>query len=230
MNQDWKVYVRGIADHGKEVKNTLLKIDGVKEEEDCNVDFDFNNPNYIFYISRNSGSIDSTLASSELGQIIIEYYKEIEPDILWNDGDILCNKGTNDYTVFKRYISNHTLLYFKAYFDTTSLNLNVYSTPNYRIDDWRLATDKEKKSFYEMLHEVYKVDWNPQNKTLSKYIWKPRPGETFYIINWDGTVKREIYVKSDEQISAIKFGNYFENYAEAEIMSGKVEDLLKKNK
>ena len=57
--------------------------------------------------------ISATLIDSEVGQIIIDNYKEIKlSQQQWKNGDILINNN-NDYALFKKYKDND---YFEAYF------------------------------------------------------------------------------------------------------------------
>lgn len=154
-----KVFVRGIRNHGDEVRRSLKEL-GAKEIISCSSYYE---NDYAIYFINHEGLINSAQLNTELAKIIMDNYKEIKP-VLWNDGNILCNNKTNDYAVFKEYSSDNLQSKFKPYFSTMSFNKETNEL--LISNDWHLASEKEIENFNKILCDTYHVSWDRYNKEL----------------------------------------------------------------
>ena len=133
MEEKKKVFIRGCKGRGHEVQEILARLGATVTHTSCD------NDRFVYFINHKN-EITCALIDSEVGNIIMDNYKEIElPHQQWNDGDILvCNRYPNCYAVFKKYIDNNT---FEAYFIYD--NKNVYFDATAFSEAYRLARAKD---------------------------------------------------------------------------------------
>ena len=72
MKKEWKIYIVGVPNRGDEVIETLKNLGGILKD---NIRGD--DPGSIYYI-QHDGSICSCSDMDEIGQIILDTYKEIK--------------------------------------------------------------------------------------------------------------------------------------------------------
>jgi hypothetical protein len=108
MEEKKKVFIRGREGRGDEIKDILAGLGGKDIGESCDDD------ECIYYISHDNQIVGSFI-DSELAQVIMDNYKEIElPPFPWKEGDILVDDSNpKSYAVFKEYGKG---LAFRAYF------------------------------------------------------------------------------------------------------------------
>lgn len=133
MEEKKKVFIRGCKGRGSEVIDILTKLGATETIDGCN------NDDCIYFINHHN-TITCALIDSEVGNIIMDNYKEIElSQRQWHDGDILvCKRYPNCYAVFKKYDVNDT---FDAYFIYD--NKNTYLDATAFAEAYRLASAKD---------------------------------------------------------------------------------------
>ena len=134
MEEKKKVWIRGRKGRGSEIKGILTGL-GAKaagiicEDGDC-----------IYFINHNN-EIDCVPGfSTELAQIIMDNYREVElPAEQWKDGDVLiCDKWPGQCAVFKKYLEDGA---FETYltFDDDGISFNATAP----VELYHLASGKE---------------------------------------------------------------------------------------
>lgn len=97
----------------------------------------------------------------------------------WEDGDILIRKDRIKYIVFRKYSYNTMFYDYDFTISKDEENKIWYSISGeeklYKTENFRLATSKEIKQFYDLLHEMDR-DWDSEKKHLVKLKRKPTLG------------------------------------------------------
>ena len=152
MDEKKKVWIRGRKGRGSEIKGILTGL-GAKaagiicEDGDC-----------IYFINHDN-EIDWVPGfSSELGQIIMDNYREVElPAEQWKDGDVLIyDKWPGQCAVFKKYREDDA---FETYliFDDDGISFNATAP----VELYHLASGKElevaAKMFYTVARKLFEV-------------------------------------------------------------------------
>jgi hypothetical protein len=89
MEEKKKVWIRGRKGRGSEIKKILKGLGAKVYGLDCNED------DSIYFIDHENG-IGVTFTDSELAQVIMDNYREIElPRQEWKDGDVLLCDGSH---------------------------------------------------------------------------------------------------------------------------------------
>ena len=152
MEEKKKVWIRGRKGCGKEIVKVLeglgAKAAGIIcEDGDC-----------IYFINHNN-EIDCVPGfSTELAQIIMDNYREVElPAEQWKDGDVLiCDKWPGQCAVFKKYREDDV---FEAYLiiDEGGISFNATAP----VELYHLARGKEfevaAKMFYAACRKLFEV-------------------------------------------------------------------------
>lgn len=224
MKEEWKVYIKGIPGRGEEVIKMLKDLGG----KEYHPYLTGTNEWVIYYINHDS-KISFISLASETGKIIIDNYLEIKLPEKWKDGDLLVhtdNNGSTEYAVYKEteefneYTQPYCILTY------ASVNKHVYGINTIVFkDEWKLASDKEHKEFYDLLHK-HGVDWNAEKKQLVDWKWKPNDGEEYYHILSNGTVRSYTWLDDTLDNSYFNIGNCFQYREEAEVMAEKIKKLL----
>ena len=152
MEEKKKVWIRGRKGRGSEIKGILTGL-GAKAAEVICEDGDC-----IYFINHNN-EIDCVPGfSTELAQIIMDNYREVElPAEQWKDGDMLiCDKWPGQCAVFKKYREDGV---FETYFifDDGGVSLNATAP----VELYHLASGKElevaTKMFYGVAGKFFEV-------------------------------------------------------------------------
>lgn len=97
----------------------------------------------------------------------------------WEDGDILIRKDRIKYIVFRKYSYNTMFYDYDFTISKDAENKIWYSISGeeklYKTENFRLATSKEIKQFYDLLHKMDR-DWDSEKKYLVKLKRKPTLG------------------------------------------------------
>ena len=136
MEEKKKVFIRGQKGRGDEIKGILTGLGAEAADISCNED------DCIYFIDHEN-VIYVTLIDSELAQVIMDNYKEIELTPLpWKDGDILIDDNyPKSYAVFKEYNEGHT---FGAYF--ILINKTAFFNTSALAETFHRATTEELKT------------------------------------------------------------------------------------
>ena len=216
MEEKKKVWIRGRKGWGSEIKGILTGL-GAKaagiicEDGDC-----------IYFINHNN-EIDCVPGfSTELGQIIMDNYKEIKlPGQEWKDGDILvrADRIGIEFVVFKRLCDDDDYFF--------------YHYPLFKGDgggplpvaNYRKALNEEVLMFKELLASNGK-EWDEEMKRVVKKVFKPLRGETYYYIHSSGAVCSEHWRAEPFQLDTRRFGNCFKTREKAVSAARKIRALL----
>ncbi len=137
MEENKKVFIRGRKGRGDEIKDILTGLGAEDIGEGCDDD------ECVYYISHDNQIVGSFI-DTELAQVIMDNYKEIELPRKWKDGDILIFDFTDSctYAVFKKYAEDDT---FESYIlvNDDDVRLGI-SCPT---GAYRLANEEEKEDF-----------------------------------------------------------------------------------
>lgn len=222
MKEEWKVYIKGVPNRGNEVVKALTDL-GAKEPFYTG---SYTNENFIFFINH-KGEIEYEYLDIEHGQIIMDNYREITLSEKWNDGDLLiCHMlSGNRYAV---YSDDSELMKCNTIITYVDVDNHTYGINGlFDKDDFKLASNKEYKEFYELLHKHGK-DWSNEKKQVVDWKWIPEMTNKFYFINIDGKVKVCIHDKETDNVM-FNFGNCFKTIEEAEAARDKIKKVLNNN-
>ena len=159
MEEKKKVWIRGRKGRGSEIKGILTGL-GAKaagiicEDGDC-----------IYFINHNN-EIDCVPGfSTELAQIIMDNYREVElPAEQWKDGDVLiCDKWPGQCAVFKKYREDGV---FETYLTVDDGGISFNATAPVGL--YHLASGKEledaAKIFYTVGRKFFEVSKKLEKK------------------------------------------------------------------
>ena len=217
MKEQWKVYIKGVPGRGDEVRQALIDLGGKVYN-----DFNFNLPGYLYFMNHH-GEIKYTKESCDIGKIIMDNYRELHLKGKWIDGDVLISKDGGLFCIFRRYEPDS---FFSVSLEVSDRFCNEYSKGLiFFMGCYRLATPSEVDHFQELLHE-YGKEWDAEKKQLVNWRWKPKKGESFYMIDEYGRIDTRI---NDSVYPGylIEYGNCFRTREEAEAMAKKIKKLLK---
>ena len=142
MKDSQKIYIRGNKDRSDEIRGILARL-GATNYVSCD------NDKCIYFINHEN-KISTTLIDSEVGQIIMDNYKEIKlPQQQWKNGDILINNN-NDYALFKKYKDND---YFEAYFLLDKKQIIFDMTLS--IGSYRRINEEEREQVSNMARPMF---------------------------------------------------------------------------
>ena len=159
MEEKKKVWIRGRKGRESENKGILTGL-GAKAAEVICEDGD------CIYFINHDNEIDCVPGfSTELGQIIMDNYREVElPAEQWKDGDVLiCDKWPGQCAVFKKYLEDGA---FETYliFDDDGISLNATAP----MELYRLPNEKEledaAKMFYTLSRKLFEVSKKLEKK------------------------------------------------------------------
>lgn len=162
MEEKQKVFIRGRKGRGSEIAGILTGLGAKPAEVSC-ID-----SNRIYFITHDN-QISVAFIGSELGQIIMDNYKEVElPQQQWKDRDILIsNNFPDDYAMFKKYNGDDI---FDTYFILA--NKTVYLDANTYVKSYHLASAEERekvfKACYAMAFKFLAVGKNVENLRKAK--------------------------------------------------------------
>ncbi|MFW5570189.1 MAG: hypothetical protein ACOCNZ_03000 [Prevotella sp.] len=133
MEEKQKVYIRGCKGRWNEIKDILTGLGATQAECSCD-------DNFVYFINHHN-KITCALIGSEIVNIIMDNYREIELPQQWKEGDILIHdRYPYCYAVFKKYKDNDT---FEAYFILDNKDAHFDATAS--VEHYRLANTKEIK-------------------------------------------------------------------------------------
>lgn len=152
MEEKKKVWIRGRKGCGKEIVKILEGL-GAKAAEVICEDGD------CIYFINHDNEIDCVPGfSTELAQIIMDNYREIElPQQQWKDGDVLvCDKWPGQCAVFKKYREDGV---FETYLTVDDGGLSLNATAP--VELYHLPNEKElevaAKTFYTVARKILEV-------------------------------------------------------------------------
>lgn len=227
MKDKWKVFIYGVNDRGKEVRQTLINLGGkVLHDNDY---YDYGAPDNLFFINHD-GEIRYATETSEIGKIIMDNYREIKLPELWKDGDILVdNDNPTKFLVKSNAWTGPWENHFKAHLLVNPTSIGESPIAIFCNADYHKAGSEELRQFHEFLHKHGK-DWDAEKKQLVKWKWKPKEGDDYWTVTADTANKIKLTwfgTKVDE--ARYKLGNCFKTIEEAEAMSEKVKNLFLQN-
>lgn len=224
MEEEWKVYIKGVPNRGDEIIKILTNLG-------ANNDYNYDGyaSNYFIYFINHEGNISSASINSEPAKIIMDNYREIKLPEKWKDGDLLvCHMlSGNRYAVYSNdsELMKYNTIITYANVDNHTYGVNVL----FDKEDFTLASDEEHKEFYDLLHK-HGVDWNAEKKQLVNWKWKPKDSENYWTIIVGITIYKLklTWIGSEADKIRYELGNCFRTSDEADAMLKKVKLLFNK--
>lgn len=177
---------------------------------------------YVMQLPRGA-KVSSTDIKCEDGKIVLTaQLEEWKPE----DGDIIAF-GEKAIGIVK-YFDND----YHAQYATLSDERIAIDEDEWRTDNVRPATEKEKQRFFDALAE-HNMRWNAEKKVVEDVRWSAEEGGVYYYL----TLSDSGYLISlaQDMISRPDFnrylsGNYFKTEEAARIAGDQILELLKKSK
>ena len=159
MDEKKKVWIRGRKGCGKEIVKILEGLGATNVGK-----IGCENEDAIYFIDHEN-RISCRLRGSEIEQIIMDNYREVElPAEQWKDGDILiCDKWPGQCAVFKKYREDGV---FETYliFDDDGISFNATAP----VELYHLASGKEfedaAKMFITLARKIFVVSKKLEKK------------------------------------------------------------------
>ena len=132
--------------------------------------------------------------------------------------------------------SNTIIIYDKedelAYSETclSIYNNNSSTDEGWNIGLFRLCTEQEKQEMLDYMHSNG-VDWDDKNMEVVPYIWKPKEGEKYWLINRNGQVGWRIYhIYNGLDMTSVDANNCFKTEELAMPYAEEFKRILKERK
>ena len=157
---------------------------------------------------------------------IITFEKEVQE---FEDGDFvsLSNLGGKFLIIYKSKRGFSDAYYHAVTYNGYCENYVVSYNDWCVYDDARIATEEEKQLLLDALHAEGK-DWDAVNKRIVEYMWQPKDGEGYYVINTLLKVLRFTWQSYSFDFDLLKSGNCFKTKEEAEAKAKEILEILKK--
>lgn len=91
------------------------------------------------------------------------------------------------------------------------------------------ASESEKQELFDKLAEVGKR-WNPDTKQLEDIRWRAKIGESYYVVNMVGSIRKMIEEGLSKDDVYYSVGNYFKSSEAACRLTNQVKELFKNSK
>lgn len=184
---------------------------------------------YKFQLPQNK-EVKGTNVRVENGEILVdvEFEEKFEP----KDGDFLvsCRGG-----IFICSITKSTRNSYGAYCGVNSLG-DIIISENHSMFLWtpkdgcRYATEQEKSDFLERLEKERHKRWNAETKFLEDIRWKPKEGEEYWFIDYDGGLIGKTFENTPYDRIRIAANNCFKTEETARPYADKIKEILKNSK
>ena len=144
----------------------------------------------------------------------------------FNDGDVLCCKyhEKNYYAIYKCKINN-SVAYFYIFYNSSYYIFHYDDV--FLIEGFTLATEEEKQMLLDALHADGK-DWDAVNKKIVEYMWQPKDGEDYYVINTLFKVLRFTWQSYSFDFDLLKSGNCFKTEEDAKAKADEIIKIINK--
>lgn len=157
---------------------------------------------------------DGCKATLDGNEIIIEK-KENE----FKDGDILHSVFDNTMVIFK---STQDKDFFYTRYNTECLE-----DEDWKINDFRLATDEEKQLLFDKMKEQG-LRWNAEGKRVEKIRWRAEKYEGYYYFSPEGEIYRSVEYFLECDNKRHDHFNYFRTQEQSEKAAEVVKEALRK--
>ena len=98
------------------------------------------------------------------------------------------------------------------------------------MENFHLCTEQEKQDMMEYMHSNG-VDWDEKNMEVVPYIWKPKEGEKYWLINRNGQVGWRIYhIYNGLDMTSVDANNCFKTEELAMPYAEEFKRILKERK
>ena len=156
---------------------------------------------------------------------IITVEKEVQE---FKDGDFGVSNNYGEKWVYI-YKSNRT------YYSSFCHAIIVVGTKRMEYENWcytlegktRFATEEEKQFLLDSIHAEGK-DWDAVNKRIVEYMWQPKDGEDYYVINTLFKVLRFTWQSYSFDFDLLKSGNCFKTEEDAKAKADEIIKILNK--
>ena len=185
---------------------------------------------YKYQLPQNK-EVKSTCVRVENGEILVdvEFKEKFEP----KDGDFLCTKRGKVFIYNGKEGLVCGVTAFSAYIGVDP-DGKICSAPTdlYWVvkDDSRYATEQEKADFLERLEKELHKRWNAETNQLEDIRWKPKEGENYWFIDYDGGVIGKTFENTFYDRIRVAANNYFKTEEAAQPYAEKIKEILKNSK
>lgn len=184
---------------------------------------------YKYQLPQNK-EIKGTNVRVENGEILVdvEFKEKFEP----KDGDFLVSGGGG---IFICSITKSIRKCYGAYCGVNSFGAIIISE-NRPMFPWtpkegcRYATEQEKADFLERLEKELHKRWNAKTKQLEDIMWKPKEGENYWFIDYDGGVIGKTFENTFYDRIRIAANNCFKTEETARPYADQIKEILKNSK
>lgn len=218
MKNKQKVWIRGVEGRGEEVLNALKALGGKMKLNSANT----GDVSFVIYTIDHNGYIGGAEITSETAKIIMDCYREIKLSEQWKDGTVLFSPSHRTFAVYTE--EDNPLSYVPTRFVLSDNEIEYNCCIRKR--DYRIANKKDRKIFLKWLHELG-YDFDFKTKEVKKWRWKPKEGETYWIVNNRGFANSVTWHVDIFDELRFNFGNCFRTKEEAEVASERIRIALK---
>ena len=157
---------------------------------------------------------------------IITFEKEVQE---FEDGDFvsLSNLGGKFLIIYKSKRGFSDAYYHAVTYNGYCENYVVSYNDWCVCYDARIATEEEKQFLLDALHADGK-DWDAVNKRIVEYMWQPKDGEDYYVINTLFKVLRFTWQSYSFDFDLLKSGNCFKTEEDAKAKADEIIKILNK--
>lgn len=167
----------------------------------------------------------------ENGEILVdvEFKEKFEP----KDGDFLCAEGCGVFIYNGKQGTLSGRRTLGAYLGVDCRGAISESQTENKwafMDKCRYATEQEKSDFLERLEKERHKRWNAETKFLEDIRWKPKEGEDYWFIDYDGGLIGKTFENTPYDRIRIAANNCFKTEETARPYADKIKEILKNSK
>ena len=157
---------------------------------------------------------------------IITFEKEVQE---FEDGDFvsLSNLGGKFLIIYNSKQGFSDVCFHAATYNCYYEKRVVYYNDWCFYDEVRIATEEEKQVLLDAIHADGK-DWDAVNKRIVEYMWQPKDGEGYYVINTLFKVLRFTWQSYSFDFDLLKRGNCFKTEEEAKAKANEIIKVINK--
>lgn len=159
----------------------------------------------------------------ENGEVVIDI--EFKEKFIPNDGDFVVDDDGDVFIVWK---DGNTNFSNGAYVCIDKANNEIVTGVWNHSSAVRLATEKEKSDFLNILENEFHKTWNAEMKCLENAKWKPKISERYFYINEYAHILSTRNSGECTDKYRIKIGNCFKTLEDAKPYADMFVNILKK--
>lgn len=158
----------------------------------------------------------------ENGEVVIDI--EFKEKFVPNDGDFVVDDDGDVFIVWKK---GNTSFSNGAYICIDKVNNEILTNVWNHSSAVRIATEKEKSDFLDMLENEFHKTWNAEKKCLENAKWKPKISEEYFYINEYAHILSTKNLGKYDDHMRIQIGNCFNTLENAKPYANMLVNILK---